>query len=234
MSPELIDPPRFGFKGSHPTKHSDCYALGMVIYETISGQLPFHQYMNLAVFVKVLEGERPLRGAEFTSSLWETLELCWASQPNDRPNIEEVLRCLETLLKFSESPSPREDEEMEACDGCNPTDGSASVGYNRNAGPGSPSRPPSNSIPKPTPKNTTATNTTNIALPADNSALPPKNSAQQGSGHHLRRTLARAIKNLKTFFLNKFKLGPRKGKEKGASKEKILQLGPLPDWPLRR
>ena len=36
MSPELIDPERFGILGSEgyrPTSQSDCYALGMVIYE---------------------------------------------------------------------------------------------------------------------------------------------------------------------------------------------------------
>ena len=69
MSPELIDPQRFGFKNSRPTKHSDCYALGMVIYETLSGRLPFYQHVDLTVFVKVLAGERPPRGVEFTSSL---------------------------------------------------------------------------------------------------------------------------------------------------------------------
>ena len=36
MSPELLDPERFAtreFGNSRPTKQSDCYALGMVIYE---------------------------------------------------------------------------------------------------------------------------------------------------------------------------------------------------------
>ena len=35
MSPELLDPLRFDSKG-RPTRESDCYALGMVIYE-VSG-----------------------------------------------------------------------------------------------------------------------------------------------------------------------------------------------------
>ena len=32
-SPELLDPERFGSEGDRPTRGSDCYALGMVIYE---------------------------------------------------------------------------------------------------------------------------------------------------------------------------------------------------------
>ena len=41
MSPELLDPERFDLKETRPTKESDCYALGMVIYEVLSGQTPF-------------------------------------------------------------------------------------------------------------------------------------------------------------------------------------------------
>ena len=36
MSPELLDPERFGMpesEGNRPTRQSDCYAFGMVIYE---------------------------------------------------------------------------------------------------------------------------------------------------------------------------------------------------------
>ena len=33
MSPELLDPERFGASDDRPTKQSDCYALGMVVYE---------------------------------------------------------------------------------------------------------------------------------------------------------------------------------------------------------
>jgi serine/threonine protein kinase len=33
MSPELLDPELFGVQDDRPTRQSDCYALGMVIYE---------------------------------------------------------------------------------------------------------------------------------------------------------------------------------------------------------
>lgn len=36
---------------------------------------------------------------------------------------------------------------------------------------------------------------------------------------------------MKAFLFNKFKLGSQKDKDKDASKEKVPQLGPLPDWP---
>jgi len=114
MSPERIAPDQFGFKNSRPTISSDCYALGMVIYETISGNIPFHRDIDLTVFMKVVvKGEHPPRGVKFTKSLWEMLEQCWATKPDDRPGIEEVLRCLEMTSNLSEPPSPGVDEGMD-------------------------------------------------------------------------------------------------------------------------
>ena len=95
MSPELIAPQELGLDTSRPTKASDCYSLGMVIYETISGNLPFHEDTDLAVFLKVVRGERPRRTPGFTRSLWKKLKQCWVPHPDDRPGIEGVLQCLE-------------------------------------------------------------------------------------------------------------------------------------------
>ena len=118
MSPELLDPDQFGFKDSRPTKESDCYALGMVIYEVLSGQAPFSPYKDFIVMRKVLEGERPGRpeGAEgtwFTDDLWETMYLCWETQPGSRPSIEAVLECLERVSRTWMPPSPQADEDVE-------------------------------------------------------------------------------------------------------------------------
>jgi len=116
MSPERIAPERFGFKNGHPTQSSDCYALGMVIYETISERLPFHRYVDFMVSLKVVEGEHPPRGVRFTERLWKMLELCWTSQPKGRPSIEDVLQCLEMASTLSEVPSPEVGGEMEKDD----------------------------------------------------------------------------------------------------------------------
>jgi hypothetical protein len=107
MSPELFDP---GVQDSSPTKHSDCYALGMVIYEVLSGHVPFYQFVNLVVPGMIFGGKRPGRpegseGAWFTDDVWTMLERCWTHQPNDRPGIEDVLQCLEEASQVLMPPS---------------------------------------------------------------------------------------------------------------------------------
>ena len=112
MSPELLDPE---IQDRRHTTRSDCYALGMVMYEVLSGRAPFYRYKNNQSFVipgKVIAGDRPERpqgaeGAWFTDYVWETVERCWKPQPRDRPNIEVVLQCLEGVSKSWIPPSPR-------------------------------------------------------------------------------------------------------------------------------
>jgi len=136
MSPELLSPQEFGFTKSHSTKSSDCYALGMVIYETISGNPPFYELTTHAVLSKVLDGVRPPRGMKFTESLWKTLELCWAPQPNDRPGIEDVLQRLERASNSLEEPSPVVDDEMEEdSNGRDPASSSSDLSYQSSTHP---------------------------------------------------------------------------------------------------
>jgi len=108
MSPELLNPELFGFNDGRLTKESDCYALGMVIYEVLSGQRPFAQDKDFVVIQKVIEGKRPERppGTRFTNELWGMLELCWNHKPCDRPSLETILKRLERVTRASGSPFP--------------------------------------------------------------------------------------------------------------------------------
>jgi serine/threonine protein kinase len=108
MSPELLSPERFHLKHSWPTERSDCYALAMVVYEVLSGNVPFYRYGTFEAALKVLEGKRPRRprgakGVWFNDDTWGVLEHCWKSTPSDRLEAASVLLCLE---KGSRSWSP--------------------------------------------------------------------------------------------------------------------------------
>lgn len=116
MSPELLNPDLFGATDCRPTKQSDCYALGMVVYEVrantivptfvmvsfahrqvLCGNVPFWNVPNPGVvMIKIMGGIRPRKpeGAEglgFTKGLWEVVERCWLGDAGERPDVKEVL-----------------------------------------------------------------------------------------------------------------------------------------------
>lgn len=118
MSPELLDPDQFGFKDSKPTKQSDCYALGMVIYEVLGGRAPFAQFKDFIVIRKVTEGKRLGRpvgpeGAWFTDDLWQMLNLCWETKPENRPDAEAIMVHLEQVSRTWKPPPPQAYEGVE-------------------------------------------------------------------------------------------------------------------------
>lgn len=126
MSPEILHPDLFGFENSQPTNESDCYALGMVILEVLSGRPPFAPDKDFIVMRKVIDGEHPGRpegpeGAPFTDDLWGILELCWATRPESRPSIETVLECLERVSMTWEPPPHQVGEDVGVDEDQNPT-----------------------------------------------------------------------------------------------------------------
>ena len=131
MSPELLASDQSGPKSDRPTKQSDCYAFGMVIYEVLSGRVPFSKLKHYIVIRKVMDGERPERpkgaeGAWFADELWRMVTRCWATQPESRPSVVEVLECLERVRRDSGPPSRADgDLEMDEDDRWNLTSNSS-------------------------------------------------------------------------------------------------------------
>ena len=117
MSPELFYPDKTCVKSARLTKQSDCYAFGMVIYEVLSGQVPFAPFHYCIVLRKVIQGDRPSRpngpeGKRFSNDLWRTLNRCWAARPERRPSVTTVLECLERVSRVPETPFRQSDESV--------------------------------------------------------------------------------------------------------------------------
>ena len=116
MSPELLDPDQFGISDSRPTKQSDCYALGMVVYEVradtiiptsaevrlvyhqvLYGKAPYWEMTNeAAVITAIMRGDRPpkpeaMENLGLTDQLWELVEQCWSADTSARPDVRTVL-----------------------------------------------------------------------------------------------------------------------------------------------
>ncbi|KAF9789584.1 kinase-like domain-containing protein [Thelephora terrestris] len=109
MSPELLDPDQFGIpkeEEGRPTRQSDCYALGMVIYEVLCGHSPFIEKENsLMLTSEIVNGVRPTKpeGAErlgFNNELWTIVERCWQGIIVERPGIDDILSCLNDATAF--------------------------------------------------------------------------------------------------------------------------------------
>jgi len=99
ISPELLFPERFDLKESRPTKASDCYALGMMTCEVLSGQAPFGQHPPVISIGSWMENaQRDIKECKRHGSQMAyggTLELCWKPQACNRVGAKAVLWGLE-------------------------------------------------------------------------------------------------------------------------------------------
>ncbi|KAF9790534.1 kinase-like domain-containing protein, partial [Thelephora terrestris] len=95
MSPELLDPEGFNSNG-RSTRESDCYALGMVIYEVLTGLRPFHDMHDRTFIGPVTRGKRPEKPREaeslgFSDTIWGLVQSCWSKDIAARPTARELL-----------------------------------------------------------------------------------------------------------------------------------------------
>jgi len=97
MAPELLHSARFGLEKGVPSKEADIYALGMTMYQVLTGQWPFYPKREAEVVLAVVSGERPPKpeNAEeigMTEAVWDLMEKCWREDRTKRPDASQVLR----------------------------------------------------------------------------------------------------------------------------------------------
>ena len=96
MAPELLYSTKFGLDKGVPSKEADVYALGMTVYQVLTGKWPFYPRKEMEIVHAVISGERPPKpdNAEkigMTGVVWELLEECWREDRTKRPLISEIL-----------------------------------------------------------------------------------------------------------------------------------------------
>lgn len=76
--------------------------LNTLLLKIITGEIPFGKTMhNAQVLLKMQEHcLRPDRPPNVSDDLWNLIVQCWAQNPEDRPNISEVLSLLEVIIKL--------------------------------------------------------------------------------------------------------------------------------------
>lgn len=126
MAPELLNPDAPDDEVPRPTRASDVYAFAMVILEVFTGEItpfyhnqipmfallgkvPFHQYRREVAAIKMVQGSRPARpndtlGLGLTDEVWNMVCACWLKEPQSRPIISDVVKCLTSVVSTFEYP----------------------------------------------------------------------------------------------------------------------------------
>ncbi|KAF9644398.1 kinase-like protein [Thelephora ganbajun] len=91
MAPETFNP-RVG------STRSDIWSFGMVMYEILTKNDPYHECSMFTVIAKVANGVTPSRPETITNDkVWDLMKDCWMLKPSERPPIQDVIRRLGTL-----------------------------------------------------------------------------------------------------------------------------------------
>jgi len=102
MAPELIDSTP-GRKHSKRSPMTDMWSFGMVIYELLSGKVPYHELNDSYVLVEILQQKLPEKpeynGEEFQERLLGLCKSCWSFVPSLRPTSRAMLKDLPSLFK---------------------------------------------------------------------------------------------------------------------------------------
>ena len=95
-APELLST-KFGLDRAVPSNEADIFALGMTIYQVLTGKVPLSQVGDAWIMQAVISGERPPKPEDadqigMTDVVWDLLTECWREDRAKRPNISNILK----------------------------------------------------------------------------------------------------------------------------------------------
>mmetsp|Transcript_12146 Transcript_12146/g.15907 ORF Transcript_12146/g.15907 Transcript_12146/m.15907 type:complete len:350 (+) Transcript_12146:107-1156(+) len=90
MAPELL-------KNSFFNKKVDVYAFAILLWEILEEQIPFCNCEPQEIMKLVGDGERPHLSMGYNEEVRCLIQDCWAQDPADRPDFDEILGSLELI-----------------------------------------------------------------------------------------------------------------------------------------
>ena len=100
MAPEVM-------MGYELTNSVDVYSFGIILYELMTGKLPFEAHNDRDIFIDaVLSGERPVVVQEdrVPPPVVELMTACWAAKPAARPSFDVICDRLREILHMAMIP----------------------------------------------------------------------------------------------------------------------------------
>lgn len=91
LAPEVL-------KRAPHTEQSDIYSYGIILWEIVTGKIPYSRQDDTEVFKKVLSGEREKIPADVVPEWSNLITRCWAALPAERPSLEEIIAVVSTKL----------------------------------------------------------------------------------------------------------------------------------------
>ncbi len=92
MAPEMLERKAY-------TRKADVYSLAVVLWEIITGGVPFSELNRDDIQANVLKGARPPIPLKCPLALKSLLEISWHENSSLRPTADEVVRRLELILQ---------------------------------------------------------------------------------------------------------------------------------------
>lgn len=110
LAPELA-------RGNLATERSDIYALGIILYELLTGDVPFKGEGAVNIALQHLEAEMPsikLINDQLPNSLDNIISRCTSKQPSDRyPRVDDLLVSLRSALEMDRVDEPLLNENLQ-------------------------------------------------------------------------------------------------------------------------